>query len=83
MMVHEVREARLLPQVLVCEKSPALVPVNPMLEMLSTVDSLLYKVKFCGLLGVLIATLPKLTEAGASSTSTTPVPLNDEVSVWY
>ena len=80
-MVQEACEARLLPHVLVCEKSPALLPVNPMLEMLSVVNSLLYKVKFCGLLGMLMATLPRLTEAGASSTSTTPVPLSAEVSV--
>jgi len=82
-MVHEVREAKLLPHVLVCEKSPALAPVNPTLEMLSAVNSLLYRVKFCGLPGAPMATLPRLTEVGASSTSTTPVPLNDEVSVWY
>jgi len=58
--MQEACEARLLPQVLVCAKSPALVPVNPMLEMLSAINSLLYKVRLAGLLGVLRATLPRL-----------------------
>jgi hypothetical protein len=54
-----------------------------MLEMLSAPDSLLCKVKFFGVLGVPVATLPKLYEAGVSVASATPVPLSDEVSVLY
>jgi hypothetical protein len=41
LMVHELVGPRLIegvPQVLVCEKSPALAPVNPMLEMFSVAD---------------------------------------------
>jgi hypothetical protein len=86
LMLHEVPAAKLVgrvPQVFVCEKSPALAPVNPMLPMLTGVNSLLCKVKFTALLGMLRATLPKLYEPGVSVTSATPVPLSDEVSAWY
>jgi len=83
LMVHEADEARLLPQVLVCAKSPALAPVNPTLEMLSATNSLFCKVKFLVLLGMFTATLPKLAEAGVSVASATPVPLRYEVSVLY
>ena len=81
LMVHEVDEARLLPQVLVCAKSPALAPVNPMLEMLSATASLFNRVKVLTLLAVLTATLPKLAEASVSVASAMPVPLSAEVSV--
>jgi hypothetical protein len=84
LIVHEAPAARLagsVPQAFVSEKSPALAPTNPMLEMLNAVDSLLCKVKVAGLLGVLTATLPNLYEVGASVTSATPVPHSARLSV--
>jgi hypothetical protein len=86
LMVHELPASKLvgrLPQVFVCAKSPALAPVKVMLEMFSVVNSLFCKVSFLALLGVPVATLPKLADAGVSVTATTPVPLSAEVSAWY
>ena len=81
LMVHEADEARLLPQVLLCEKSPALAPVNPMLEMLSATASLFNKVKVLTLLAVLTATWPRPVEAGVSVASAMLVPLSAEATV--
>jgi hypothetical protein len=86
LIVHEPPAARLagsVPQVLVCEKSPALAPVNPMLEMFSATNSLFWRVKLFRLLAVFTATLLKLAAVGVSVTSATPFPLSEQVSVWY
>lgn len=77
LMVHEAPAAKLagsVPHVFVCEKSPALWPVNPMLRMLKAVNSLFCRVNFPPLLPVLMATPPKPTEGGVSVAGARPVP---------
>jgi len=77
-MVHELPAAKLLPQVFVCAKSPALLPVKVRLEMLSPTDWLFWMTKLFMLLAVLTATLPKFADAGVRVTSATPVALTEE-----
>jgi hypothetical protein len=66
-----------VPQLLVCVKSPGLVPVNAALVMLNAALPVLLKVTVWGELAVLVAMLPKARLAGARLTVVpvlTPVP---------
>src|SRR5229473_2781047 len=69
--------ATLPPHVLVCEKSPALVPVTAMLEIVNVAVPVLDRLTICTLLVVPTFWLPKLMLFPPSVTlGATPVPLS-------
>ncbi len=68
LMAQLVPTAREAPQVLVCEKSAALVPVMVMLVIVRVNFELLVKVAGCDGLEVLMFWLPKLRETGITKT---------------
>lgn len=66
-------------QVLVCEKSPLLVPVMLIPVMVSATFCRFVNVVFIGLLEVPTATVPKFNEVGLKVTGLTPVPVTEIV----
>ena len=79
LMVQLLPPASDVPQLLVCEKSPAFVPESAMLEMVSAVAPPFVSVTTCGLLEVFSTCAVKVRVAGVNVTGVVPVPLSATV----
>src|SRR5207245_1274313 len=78
--VHLPPAARFAPQLLVCPKSPGLVPVKPMLVMVTAAPLGFESVTACAALVRPTLWLPKFSEAGERLGGAIPVP--DTPAVW-
>ena len=79
LMVQLLLPASDVPQLLVCEKSAALVPEKAKLVIVRVVAPAFVSVTFCGALEVLSTCNGKVSDVGFTNTVAVPVPVNGTV----